>query len=243
MVKCLNKYGVSFETTHPSTEIKKKMPLWYHPRKNRHKRQVNNSQEANCLRQNHAVFTVGDGLEMIRRRDDPLHYDRASCECDACDDDKEIRGCENPHACIAAAASRLGQILPGWIPSEQEAEPLLQEATNETREEDRGYFEPPMEITMLAQGLRVMTLRPDEPKERIDRPVRRRAQVNPIIAAVEVYIAGAVHAPSSKRASAAAGIFFGEGDERNTGKNVPIADTQSQYVAEIYAALLAIRMT
>jgi hypothetical protein len=31
MVKCLNKYGLSFETFQPSTVLQREMPLWHHP--------------------------------------------------------------------------------------------------------------------------------------------------------------------------------------------------------------------
>ncbi|KAJ7207791.1 hypothetical protein C8J57DRAFT_1099099, partial [Mycena rebaudengoi] len=91
MVKCLNKYGISFRTNHPTTEIKRKMPLWYHPEESRLKRQINNDEKANCLRRNHAVLTIGDGLDIIQHLEDPLHSRGASCECDACDD-----ACDDP---------------------------------------------------------------------------------------------------------------------------------------------------
>ncbi|KAJ7216114.1 pectate lyase superfamily protein-domain-containing protein [Mycena rebaudengoi] len=98
MVKCLNKYGISFETVQPSGEILRKLPLWHHPGENSQKRQENNGKMANCLRKNHDVLTVSDGMNLAQRLEDPLHYKRASCECDACEEDKETRGCENPQA-------------------------------------------------------------------------------------------------------------------------------------------------
>ncbi|KAJ7739790.1 hypothetical protein DFH07DRAFT_679873, partial [Mycena maculata] len=114
MVKCMNKYGVSFETVHPSNEIKEDMPLWHHPGKVPGKRQENNGRKAKCLRKKHAVIKVHDALDLIRRLDDPQHTRNEACSCDACEVDRTVRKCQNPHACIAAAAARLGQILPKW---------------------------------------------------------------------------------------------------------------------------------
>ncbi|KAJ7746468.1 hypothetical protein DFH07DRAFT_748458 [Mycena maculata] len=93
MIKCLYKYGVSFETVFPTNEIKRKMPLWHHPGRNRGKRQGNNGEKAGCLRKNHATMTVGEGLDLIQRLEDPLHLKQASCECNACEEDRTLRGC------------------------------------------------------------------------------------------------------------------------------------------------------
>ncbi|KAJ6631978.1 hypothetical protein B0H10DRAFT_1670085, partial [Mycena sp. CBHHK59/15] len=114
MVKCLNKYGIGFETVHPSIEVQRKLPLWHHPGENHQRRQVNNGEKASCLRNNHAAKMVGDGVDLTQRLDDPAHEKQASCECVACEEDRTSRGCENPHACAKAAASRLGQILEKW---------------------------------------------------------------------------------------------------------------------------------
>ncbi|KAJ6613689.1 hypothetical protein B0H10DRAFT_1805052, partial [Mycena sp. CBHHK59/15] len=126
MVKCLNKYGVSFGVVYPSIMIQRELPLWHHPGENHQRSQQNNGKKAKCLRNNHAKMTIGDGLDLARRLDDPQHDAHASCECDACEEDRTIRRCENPHACAKAAASRLGQILPKWIPKPdgvEESEP------------------------------------------------------------------------------------------------------------------------
>ncbi|KAJ7759420.1 hypothetical protein DFH07DRAFT_741115, partial [Mycena maculata] len=240
MVKCLTKYGVSFETVHPSNEIKEDMPLWHHPGKIPGKRQENNGRKAKCLRKKHAVKKVRDALDMIRRLDDPQHTRSEVCGCNACDVDRTVRRCLNPHACVAAAAARLKQIRPKWIPNTNEA-PEPTPTTADTTEE--GDFKPPAGITTLAQGLRAMTRRTDEPKERENPPVRWRAETIPPPAEVEIFIAGVVHAPVSQTACAAAGIFIEDGSTRDTGKCIPIAGEQSPYAAELFAALEATKMT
>jgi ribonuclease HI len=56
-----------------------------------------------------------------------------------------------------------------------------------------------------------------------------------------IYIAGVVHAPPRKETYAAAGLFANNGDNRNIGKCLPKSGERSQYVAELYAALEAVR--
>jgi ribonuclease HI len=58
-----------------------------------------------------------------------------------------------------------------------------------------------------------------------------------------VYIAGSVHAPPRTKPSAATGLFIEAEDIRNRGRSIPKPETQSQYVAELYATLEAIRNT
>jgi hypothetical protein len=50
-----------------------------------------------------------------------------------------------------------------------------------------------------------------------------------------------VHAPPCRETCAAAGIFVGHEDNQNRGKCVPNNGERSQYAAEIFAALEAIR--
>ncbi|KAJ7195933.1 hypothetical protein GGX14DRAFT_309745, partial [Mycena pura] len=116
MIKCLNKYGISFATVNPSTEILEQMPLWHHPGEDNDKRQGNNGRAARCLRANHATLTIGDGLNVTRRLQDPLHSGQAACVCAMCEEDQDDRGCIDPHACAAKVASRLKQIHPRWVP-------------------------------------------------------------------------------------------------------------------------------
>ncbi|KAJ7247217.1 hypothetical protein C8J57DRAFT_1080927, partial [Mycena rebaudengoi] len=238
LIKCLNKYGLKFETLNPSPTIQRQMPLWHHPGANRQKSQINNGEKADCLRRNHGALIVGDALALVQRLEDPLHSERVTCECDKCDDDRTISGCENPHACVMAAAARLGQIHPKWT-----GEATAAEKTPETEGESSKIFEPPERITTLAMGLRVMTRRPEEPQEREPAPARRRVIVEPAPDAAEIYIAGKVHAQAGGKARAAVGIFVKVGDNRNSGKCIPVNENQSQYAAELYAALEAVRMT
>ncbi|KAJ6542116.1 hypothetical protein B0H10DRAFT_1671118, partial [Mycena sp. CBHHK59/15] len=122
MLKCMNKYGVSFETSNPTNEMLRKLPLWHHPGEDGDKRQENNGKVARCLRRNHAALTIGEGVDVAQRLHNPLHANRKTCACDECEVDREVHGCENPHGCATKAASRLKQIRPRWIPKQESGE-------------------------------------------------------------------------------------------------------------------------
>ncbi|KAF8186159.1 hypothetical protein K438DRAFT_1495412, partial [Mycena galopus ATCC 62051] len=229
------KYGMEFATIFPSTEILRELPLWHHPGEDPQKRQTNNGVKAKCLREKHAATNIGHALDLTQRLRNPLHSPRASCVCDECEGDRDIKGCINPHACATAATSRLGQILPKWIPKENEEEGRVPATMHADQGDKLGLFIPPRIITSLAQGLRAMTHRTDEPKERINPRPRRRAMVTQPPIATTIYIAGVVHTPLRTKRTAAVGIFVSGEDDRSKGRCIPTLGEQSQYVAEFFA--------
>ncbi|KAJ7098414.1 hypothetical protein C8R44DRAFT_529502, partial [Mycena epipterygia] len=96
-------------------KIQNEMPLWHHPGENQQKRQENNGRRAKCLRRHHTALTVGDSVELTERLQSTMHETHARCKCEDCEEDR-TQGCTNPHACATAAAARLRQILPKWVP-------------------------------------------------------------------------------------------------------------------------------
>ncbi|KAJ6587713.1 hypothetical protein B0H10DRAFT_2233968 [Mycena sp. CBHHK59/15] len=98
--------------------------------------------------------------------------------CDECDDDRNIRGCKDPHACASKAATRLKEINPGWVPMPAgTAQPAV---TLVDGNEPNGRFKPLKAITSLSEGIHAMTHRVGEPKEHPTPQVRRRAQIAPV---------------------------------------------------------------
>ncbi|KAJ7222342.1 hypothetical protein GGX14DRAFT_352947 [Mycena pura] len=238
LVKCVYKYGVKFEAIDPPMEILRAMPLWHHPGENDEKRQENNGQRAKCLRKNHAALEIGDGVDMAICLEDPLHSGRATCTCVGCTEDQEKRGCENPHACVAKAASRLRQIHPRWVPG-----PGGQRGPMEPVEydEDSGIFIPPAQIASLSQGLRVMTNREGEPVERPAQRTQRRVRRAPVAQDSVVYTAGVIHTPPGKCSTAAAAFAVDGSEQNQPGKHLPAESDQLQYIAEFFAVLAAVR--
>ncbi|KAJ7097402.1 hypothetical protein C8R44DRAFT_590595, partial [Mycena epipterygia] len=116
MLKCAKKYGVEFDTVDPSHALLEKLPLWHHFGEDASKVQINNSDACVCLRENHGVLYIRDGLVVLNRLTDNDHRRSPTCRCVACSDDRQIRGCANPHACTSAVENKLSRILPKWDP-------------------------------------------------------------------------------------------------------------------------------
>ncbi|KAJ7906722.1 hypothetical protein B0H13DRAFT_1549764, partial [Mycena leptocephala] len=116
MLKCAKKYGVEFDLLSPSREIMGKMPLWHHSGQDPAQTQTNNSEACKCLRNNHGVIFVEDGLNILDRINDQTHRASATCKCVACSQDRRSRGCENPAACTSAVDRKLSRLLPKWDP-------------------------------------------------------------------------------------------------------------------------------
>ncbi|KAJ6612025.1 hypothetical protein B0H10DRAFT_1655234, partial [Mycena sp. CBHHK59/15] len=236
MLKCMDKYGVIFETVSPTEDIQRALPLWHHPGEDPTKTQKNNGTKAHCLRTKHGVKTLGKGVDLAERLKKNAHEKTTDCSCGDCIEDRTERGCKNPHACATAAIDRMKQIRPKWTDRSTPtwaADP----------EDDVVLFVPPKNTTSLAQGLRALTKRSNEAKERPVPRIRRRAEVATPPSGIKIYVNSAIHAPPRLHKSAAAGVFYGMDDVRNKGFRIPAKEEQSPYAAEMYAALDAVRNT
>jgi hypothetical protein len=153
MLTCAKKYGVEFDTLHPSREIRNLLPLWHHHGEDPDKRQTNNTPQCKCLRKNHGVKLAGEGIDILTRLDSPSHSADPKCICNACIDDRLERRCKNPHRCAVTVRDRLTQIRPKWDPQlpETAAVPEIELAEGEEK------FEPPPEIKSLYEGFRIFT--------------------------------------------------------------------------------------
>ncbi|KAJ7483378.1 hypothetical protein FB451DRAFT_954140, partial [Mycena latifolia] len=100
----------------PSLEIQGQIPIWHHFGEDPDKTQLNNSKACRCLRENHGVQLVRDSLKILERLRDAAHRRSPTCRCLACDEDRRVRGCDNPNACVQAVERRLSSILPKWDP-------------------------------------------------------------------------------------------------------------------------------
>ncbi|KAJ6526330.1 hypothetical protein B0H19DRAFT_857394, partial [Mycena capillaripes] len=115
MLKCMNKYGISFEAVLPTEAIRREMPFWHHPGETAGNKRSNNGKKANCLRRNHNIKTLGNALDLTGRLETPAHENSASCVCSDCIDDRTTRSCKDPNACVIAAADRMKCFLPKWV--------------------------------------------------------------------------------------------------------------------------------
>ncbi|KAG1789813.1 uncharacterized protein HD556DRAFT_1213730, partial [Suillus plorans] len=96
-------------------EIARKLPVWFHLGASSDLNKLNNHLYANCLRQVHKVYTVGQ-LENLARRQDPDHKKNKECPCSHCSLDRSIQ-CKKPFKCMQLMKRILTCILPKWNPA------------------------------------------------------------------------------------------------------------------------------
>ncbi|KAJ7072447.1 hypothetical protein C8F01DRAFT_971956 [Mycena amicta] len=222
----------------PSGEITGALPLWHHHGRRPDKNQINNGETQRCLRQYHGVQTVNDGLAVVERLQTIEHSPHRHCQCDPCTQDRDLRRCQNPHACAKTVEGRLSQILPKWDP--RNARQVNHD--DETLEEDTDEiqpFKPPPPITHLRDGFRVLT----KDQRREAAPATRRRRHNPPAddGVVRAHIAATTKTPKRKATRAGAGIYIGDQHAGNRSARLPPHWSQTERIAEIAAALLVVR--
>ncbi|EIW64932.1 RNase H, partial [Trametes versicolor FP-101664 SS1] len=248
MIKAAKKYGVRCDSANPSIALRKQMPLWYHIGREA-SRVSENTESSRCLREAHRVRTVQQGEQAAARLSarDNAHVARASCECGDCDRDRSLYGCDNPHRCAATAAKILNRVGEKWKLVREENRDGLTLTPGRRRENDsarlshdRVLFDPTLSTNApLAEVFRVFvppTAKDTRTALRLPRPFQLTAE------AVEVFTDGSAQGGDRGTAVAGSGVWFGEGDVRNSGERVP-HDAQTNQIAEIHAVTMAHRLT
>ncbi|KAI0656997.1 hypothetical protein C8Q70DRAFT_887487, partial [Cubamyces menziesii] len=240
MVKVARKYGVKVDVPNPKEDLKKAMPIWYHIA-TESVAYGPNSKSGRCLRDKHAVSTVGQCAQVAGRRGE--HTQSAECGCRPCIEDRIDKGCDNPARCVRAAAKMIRKLHPKWRPERGESVKDGLTLTGARREQNEIARESDERITFdpsitqgapLASAFRVFTSR-DQSK----RPARRPPRPYQVDAEeVEVYTDGSCTNNGKGNARAGSGIWFGEGDPRNASERVPGSD-QTNHTGEFHAVVMA----
>ncbi|KAJ6524025.1 hypothetical protein B0H19DRAFT_972426, partial [Mycena capillaripes] len=235
MVNAAKKFGVKFDTTNPSKDIREMLPLWHHFGEDPNKRQLNNKPQCKCLRKNHRVYTVGEGLVVMARLDDPAHDTDRNCVCEACYDDRVKNKCKNPHSCATTVRMRLDQLLPEWDPRTPEVD---HPSDSDEDESDSYTFKPPKGITSLTDGFRVFTNEPREPElEEAAPPTRIELQEGED--QLVISLSGSTINSGLADARSGWALVHGIGDPRNEAGALPAPLEQTTSNAELVAAIVA----
>ena len=110
------KYGLRPEGLAFSKEIIRARPIWYHSDADRRIHLLNHGTASNCLKENHAVWMVGDAEHFALQMYTPNHRASSECECRACLETELQDSCMNPHGCFSKAKMLLDTLPPKWDP-------------------------------------------------------------------------------------------------------------------------------
>ncbi|KAJ7622330.1 hypothetical protein FB45DRAFT_1091203, partial [Roridomyces roridus] len=243
MLRVSKKYNLTFDTVNPSAELRGQLPLFHHFGEDESKTQWNNSSACVCLRVNHGVISIDDGLLEMGRLDDPDHVPQADCSCIACSEDREGRGCANPHACATAVVKRANLLHPKWNPltGEHPLSPLdgLALAT------DEAVFVPPPQISSLSDGFRIFV--DAAPPPSLPAPARSRRRNRDEVpaplppASAHLYVSGATVRSRAGALQAGAAAVFPNSDSDSQCFRISGHHDQTTPCAEAFAALVGVR--
>ncbi|KAH9856290.1 hypothetical protein C2E23DRAFT_704507, partial [Lenzites betulinus] len=252
MISTATRFNTSLSPLLPDEALRLALPIWYHIGM-RGGRAAANSAAGRCLRERHLVKTVADCVRVVARLQSndaggPPHILNLRCVCTACECDRRLAGCENPHRCVTAAARALARLAPLWNPHALTNEDGLSPHRRtrhvwhepDTDEAGAYIFDPSIRSgASVHDGFRVFGSQPNDRRPPLRAPPRP-FEVPP--EEVMVYTDGSCAANGGTTATAGAGVWYGAGDPRNIAARVP-GEVATNQRAELYAVALAVDAT
>ena len=245
MLRTAMKYNLQLRPLNLTDETRAEAPIWYHVG-DAGNRSLANTLSAKCLRNNHAVVTVGDCAEIAARLSERNHSRNSSCDCYGCDRDRAVRNCPNPHRCVELAERLLGRLAQLWRPGAPRNTDALSLTPRRIRARTEGTQD--SELTLdpsitsrrsLCEDFRMFGC--EVVDQSVATIVRRRHDPGPSPPPVDVYTDGSCEKNGASNAKAAYGVWFGSDDQRNSCGRVP-GPAQSNQTAEVYAIEMAARL-
>lgn len=245
MTRTAYKYRTGVVATSISRELKLKMPYWYHIGNVPKLKSRYGDPHGECQRTVHNIYTVKDMYEHAIKHNSEGCSKRKNCKCDLCRDDRE-RGCPDPTRCRKNAVSKLDNLGAAWDPRRDTEEA---EAREEARRVALGP--PPAGYVRVLQDLSSPTT-PEGAVRIFTKPRDSDAPMTPTAGAtesatqtngntVEVYTDGSCHNNGTADAQCGSGLWYAEGDERNTSARIGPPLEQTNNTGELVAVLLAIQ--
>jgi ribonuclease HI len=246
MLQVADKYNAQVEALRFSESTLGLFPAWEHIGKFR---SIRTSGTAECLFETHEVRTLADLVRMtarLSRTTKPNKHSRVcTCTCHECRSDRE-NGCAKPWKCAEEARSMLWNINPKMNRREMREQDNLSLTKNRKAKNRRNLrrrkniiFDPSVTVDGgLRESIRIFV----DPFRSADFPPARPQKPARGITArdrkVVVFTDGSSIGNGSADAKCGAGVWFGEGDERNISKRPPTSE-QTNQAGEIAAVILA----
>ncbi|KAF8869203.1 hypothetical protein CPB85DRAFT_1241644, partial [Mucidula mucida] len=228
MFQTAMKYNVTLDGLALSREILREMPIWYHIKSKGMRGLFNRGVQVKCLKMRHEVRTVGDAEKLALLTGGNRHTHRQKCACDPCKEARD-KGCEHPYKCFAKAKDLLNSLPEKWNPllnkPEDEPERLHDE------DEENTLFK--RHLTMEGSLGNVFRIFADGNEcTKTFTPDTTYPEEDEIVA----YTDGSAINTGTNNATAGAGIYFGEEDDRNMSLRIPDEVGVTNQAAELVAA-------
>ncbi|GLB44704.1 putative RNA-DNA hybrid ribonuclease activity [Lyophyllum shimeji] len=228
------KYGLRPEGLAFSKDIVRARPIWYHSDADRRIRLLNRGAASNCLKDNHAVWTVGDAERLAHQLDLPYHRASPECECVACMEAELQEGCMNPHGCFYKAKVLLDTLPPKWDPRAVLED---EQPTEESNEEWTMFKRHLVTEGTVAEIFRIFTN--GEVSNELPDMRFNAAPEHSVVVATD----GSCTRNGEENAVAGAGVFCEKAHPLNSCTKVPVELLQSNQTAELFALKVAVEDT
>ncbi|KAF8059889.1 hypothetical protein FPV67DRAFT_1424514, partial [Lyophyllum atratum] len=219
------KYGLRPEGMMFTKDIVCARPIWYHSNAARRIRFMNQGAASKCLKDNHAVWSVGDAESLAKRLNSPNHCASSECECATCLEVESQYGCMNPHGCFSRAKSLLDALPPKWDPRAM----IEMDQLAEDPEEWTIFWREIVTEGSLAEIFRIFTS--GEVSNELPDLVFDTAPTHSVVVATD----GSCSKNGEEITSAGAGVFCDPIHPLNSCTKVPLELPQSNQSAELFA--------
>ena len=245
MLSVARKYGTNLAAIRLSTEVRMKLPAWYHPFAE--SRPMTNA-TSRCLLRKHKITTVAELIKLAKKLNDQqrneAHVPVPNCPCRDCTEERE-KGCINPHACAKEALTRIHDLAPKYNPLQigEQHDNLSLTHRRKSRNilarknEEEILFDPSITCKdNIAECFRIFT----DLTRLSPIPARRfyTRGLNLNHAKIEVYTDGACWNNGKANAKCGGGIWISPNHRRNIAIRVP-GLRQSNQVGELAAVIEA----
>ena len=245
MLRTARKHNLHLRPLNLTEEARAEAPIWYHVGDTGN-RSIANTLSAKCLRNNHAVVSVGDCAKVAARLRWRNHESNGKCDCYGCDRDRSANNCPNPHRCVATAEKLLSRLAQLWRPGAPRNTDALSLTPRRLRARTEHVLDEELTLDPSITNRRSLyedfrMFGSEVADHSVATVVRRQHDPSPRPPPVDVYTDGSCEHNGASNARAAYGVWFGPDDQRNACGRVP-GPTQSNQIAEIYAIEMAARL-
>lgn len=245
MMKVAYKYGTRADAVVIPDPVKHSMPYWYHVGNKAELRIRYGDKYGECQRTVHNIYTTGQMLAHARKLSTHGCSRRGNCKCEECKHDR-ANGCENPTKCRKNAERKLDNLTPKWDPRVSEEEMEAQELIRREAlgsppdgyvkvQRDRALPRSPEDMVRIFTHTQATNgpQGPEETRTTATGPTNGRE--------VEVYTDGSCHDNGTANAKCGSGLWYTEGDDRNTSARIGPPHEMTNNTGELIAVLLAIQ--
>jgi hypothetical protein len=223
MIDAAKKYGLRMEVHATTKKTARQLVIWYHAQANRKIRRLAASQTSKCLLKTHNILTVGNTEDLADHKLMNGHHKSWYCDCAACTTIRNT-GCEHPSDCIKLANGLIETLPPKWNPTS-----LTNLAPNHTDNDSDEWipFSPSLMTAETIKDIFRVFMEGDPSNEII---MNMEPEHGPSTC---VATDGSTLGTGTTSARAGAGIFYTEGNPRNTSLRLSLFSKNQRCIRDI----------